>query len=73
MLSFLDSLPHEYPEDFPEFWKNRVSIQQARKDLDDAELSHLAVSLEGFEGTGRSDNENPYDRSETLRSSDEAE
>lgn len=71
-VAFLDSLPLEFPEEFPEYWKNRNSINAQRKLLNEAEETHLIVSLEGFEGTGHSDNENPYDRSEVTGGLDEA-
>lgn len=74
MLSFLDSLPLEFPEEFPEYWKNGSSIRNQRVLLNEAEETHLAVSLQGLTGVSVSDDfANPYDRVETVGAADVAE
>ena len=48
--AFLESLPYEYPEEFPDFFGDGSSIRAQRQLLNEIEESHLQVSLEGFEG-----------------------
>lgn len=48
--AFLEELPYEFPEEFPEFWGDGDSIRTQRRHLNEIEESCLKVSLEGFEG-----------------------
>ncbi len=77
-IEFLDSLPLEFPEEFPEFWGIQRGEIQGRPSqrilLKESEETYKVVSDEGFEGTGTNDQLlHPYERLETIEDDDEIE
>jgi hypothetical protein len=79
--AFLEGLPYEYPEEFPEFFGNGAGIKAQRKILEDQIDSFQAVANEGFVSAYKLESPSgydinialPYERIETVRESNESE